>query len=133
MKYIFLSLLIGINLSSNAQQKDSTTYRLVVHFNSICCGVPDSKPLDNAIKSFKKAKRFRAISATHIGPMGREGEYMLAFTLKGMSATQKKAFINKIKQTTLKMIDKGNASVEENEIIIKSNLPATTTFEKKYY
>ena len=68
-----------------------------------------------------------------IGPLGREGEYLIAFTLKGMTATQKKAFVKKIKQSVLKMTDKGNASVEENEIIVKSNLPATASFEKKYY
>lgn len=133
MKYIILSLLISLSIHAKAQQKDSTTYRLVVHFYSLCCGVPDSKPLVNAIRSFKKAKHFKSITAMKIGPIGREGEYMLAFSLKGMSSIQKKAFIKSVKQAAINMTDKGNASVEENEIIVKSNLPASATFEKISY
>ena len=128
--FAFICLLFN---TAYAQQQDSVTYKAVIHFNSVCCGVPDSKPLVRAIKSFKKTCHLKSIRAITIGPVGREGEYMLAFTLKGMSKSNQKVLIKQMKTAISKMTDKGNAVLEENETIVKSNLPTTVTFKVVYF
>ncbi len=98
-------------------QKTGSTYPLAVLFNSECCGVPNSKPLLNYIKTFRKKNKLKTISAYRIGPMGREGEYHLAFSLKELNKRQKPVFINGIKAVVATMKDRGYAQAEENYII----------------
>lgn len=98
-------------------QKTGSTYPLAVLFNSECCGVPDSKPLLNYIKSFKKKNKLKAITAYRIGPMGKEGEYHLAFPLKELDKRRTLLFTNGVKAVAATMKDKGNAQVEENYIV----------------
>lgn len=123
-----------VTLISIAQQKKkkekSLFYPVVVQFHSVCCGVPSDKPLTQFINTFKKANRIQKINAIKISPMGKEGEYYLAFTLKEMDRKQKFLFRNKLKNITDKMKDKGNASVEENMNIFKSELPGNVKFVK---
>jgi len=128
--FVFICLLFN---TAKAQQQDSITYKAVIHFNSVCCGVPDSKPLTKAIKSFKKTHRIKSIRAITIGPIGKEGEYLLAFPLKGMSKSKQIALIKQMKTATSKMTDKGNAVLEDNETIVKSALPARVIFMVVYF
>ena len=134
-KSLVLILSISIvTLTSFAQQKKkkekSLFYPVVVQFHSICCGVPSDKPLTQFITTFKKSNRISKINAIKISPMGKEGEYYLAFTLKEMDRKQKFLFRNKLKNITDKMKDKGNVSVEENMNIFKSELPGNVKFSK---
>lgn len=134
-KSLLCILFISIfTLSSFGQQKKkkekSLFYPVVVKFHSVCCGVPSEKPLTQYIATFKKANQIQKISAFKISPMGKEGEYYLAFPLKEMDRKQKFLFKNKLKNITDKMKDKGNASVEENVNIFKSELPTNVRFSK---
>ncbi len=136
MKQTILTLLIAMGIYSigYAQVKpDSLTYPLVIKFQSVCCGVPDEAPLLKFIKAFKKQNKIKLISADRIGPMGKEGEYYLAFTLKGFTKKQKTGFKQKLKTIIPKMTDKGNALLEENMTINKTDLPSRAVTEKIYY
>ena len=57
-----------------------------------------------------------------IGPMGKEGEYYLAFRLKEFSKTQKIKFIQQLKKIAPTMVDKGSAEIKENVVINKADL-----------
>jgi hypothetical protein len=131
---VFILFISIFSLSSFAQQKKnkekSLYYPVVVQFHSVCCGVPTDKPLIQYITTFKKANKIQKINAIKISPMGREGEYYLAFSLKEMNRRQKFLFRNKLKTIVDKMKDKGNASVEENVNIFKSELPGNVKFSK---
>ena len=131
---VFILFISIFSLSSFAQQKKnkekSLYYPVVVQFHSVCCGVPSDKPLIQYITTFKKANKIQKINAIKIFPMGREGEYYLAFSLKEMNRRQKFLFRNKLKPIVDKMKDKGNATVEENMNIFKSELPRNVKFVK---
>jgi len=132
---ITLSLAIClVTLCTYSQNnKDSTTYPVVVQFQSECCGVPDEAPLLKFIRTFKKENKIKKIKALHIGPMGKEGEYYLAFTLTELKKKQKQTFIRKLKLVASRMKDKGSASVEEQMLLVKTELPSRVVFEKKIY
>ena len=112
MKIVIMILLaIPLTLIASPENKD-TVYPLVVMFNSECCGVPNAKPLIKYIAAFKKRYSVKKIAACRIGPMGREGEYYLAFRLKELNKKQGLAFIKGVKAVTKQMKDKGSATVE---------------------
>ena len=109
----------------------STTYRYVVQFNSQCCGVPNASPLVECIASFKNKNKIKKIVYYLISPMGREGEYYMAFQLTELSKKQVSLFIKQIDATVLLMKDKGNATTEQNLVVNKSTLSSRTTITKK--
>lgn len=113
-------------VSSKAQDKDSTDYPIVLKFSSIGMGVPRDEPLRNCINSFKKKNKVKKILAKRIGPMGKEGEYWLAFSLKELTKKQKTNFKGQLKTATAKMTDKGKVDYEENVKIISSELGRAT-------
>jgi hypothetical protein len=114
----------------NKKKEKSLFYPVVVQFHSVCCGVPSEKPLTQFIATFKKDNQIQKINAIKISPMGKEGEYYLAFPLKELNRKQKFLFWNKISKVTEKMKDKGNASVELKMNIFKSELPKNVKFSK---
>jgi len=114
-------------------KEKSKFYPVVVQFHSVCCGVPSDKPLTTFISAFKKQNSIVKIVAEKISPLGKEGEYYLAFPLKEMNRKQKYIFKNNIKKVVAKMKDKGNATVEENMNIFKSELPGNVKFTKISY
>jgi hypothetical protein len=126
MKQIIISLLF-LGLISGFTQPTSVKYPVVIKFQSICCGVPDDAPLNEMIKKFKKQYKIKTLSTTRIGPMGKEGEYYLAFSLKGMTAKQKLNFKKKIRSLVPTMKDKGVATLEENITINAADLPSRAT------
>ena len=107
------------------------SYRYVVKFNSECCGVPNAAPLFKCIASFKKKNKIKTLSYYLISPMGREGEYFMAFPLKELNKKQTALFIKQVDATVLKMKDKGSCTTEENLLIDKENLSSRTTTIKK--
>ena len=119
MKKIFLLLcIISLKVISFAQSK-SDTYSVTINFNSVCCGVPDSKQLFNEIILFKKKNKIKTIAYEKTAPLGKEGEYMLGFMLKELSKKQKVLFIDLLKKTVPLLTDKknnssGNAVMEVN-------------------
>ncbi len=134
MKYRIPFLLLAFLLTffaANAQQSDSTLhYPILIKFQSQCCGVPDEKPLLTAIKLFKKKYHIKKITAYHIGPMGREGEYYIGLPLKEMNRSLRITLIKKIKKVSATMKEKGNVECEENATINKAKLPVRATIEK---
>ena len=126
MQKIFFSLfsLFVLATNTNAQQKD--TYPVVVSFNSMCCGVPSSAPVMKLISNFKKQYKIKKVFVDSIGPMGREGEYYLAFRLKEFSKLQKIKFIQQLKKIVPAMKEQGSADVKENETIDKASLSSRT-------
>lgn len=54
-----------------------------------------------------------------IGPMGKEGEYYLAFRLKELSKAQKIKFIRQLKKIVAAMVDKGSAEIKENVTVTR--------------
>jgi hypothetical protein len=117
MQKTFFTFLLYILSAVPAFAQKNTTYPVVVSFNSVCCGVPSNEPVMKLVQRFKKQYKIKKISVDRIGPMGREGEYYLAFSLKEFSKAQKILFIQQLKKTAETMKDKGNAEVKENETI----------------
>ena len=113
MQKILFAICFTALLSNAAVAQNSTTYPVVVSFGSMCCGVPSDEPVIKLIKSFKKQYKIKQIAVDNIGPMGREGEYYLAFRLKEFSKAQKIKFIQQLKKTA--------ATMKEPLIVIPRN------------
>lgn len=127
-------LFLMLSFYCKAGLVDSTlNYPIVVKFQSICCGVPSAAPLEKMIKTFKRKQRLKSISAFRIGPLGREGEYVLAFPLLELNVIKREKFICKIKTIVPKMKDKGNAEFEINYSANTTLLPSRVTIEKIMY
>jgi hypothetical protein len=125
MQKLFFSISFML-LATIASAQQADTYPVIVSFNSMCCGVPSDTPLMNMIQRFKKQYKIKQVTADKIGPMGREGEYYLAFRLKEFSKAQKIKFIQQLKKTAATMKDKGSAEVRENETVNKADLSSGT-------
>ena len=125
-KFFFIVGLILFSINKiEAQQIDTTIkYPILIRFESICCGVPNDRPIVQFINKFKKSNHIKKITAYRIGPMGREGEYHLAFQLNQLNKKQKSIFIKGIKKTVLKLTDKGKAAYEENVILNTHSFPS---------
>jgi hypothetical protein len=122
-KIIVLTLLFFITMNSIAQ---TNKYRVVVKFGSMCCGVPSNKPLLDYVATFKKKNKIKKLVCDSIGPMGREGEYDMAFTLKELKKTQVEIFVKEITALATTMKEKGYANVEENVEVNKSEIGRAT-------
>lgn len=119
-------ILIFSSFRINAQTKDSVLrYPIVLKFQSKCCGVPDQKPLDSAILLYKINNHIRAIKADKISPMGREGEYYLAFKKTKFMSKHKKTFLVMLKAVVKKMKEPGYVEIEVNSLIRKEDLPSS--------
>ncbi len=127
---IILSFFIAGSIATKAAPPP-VTYKYVVKFNSECCGVPDAAPLLKSIASFKKKNKIKKISYYLISPMGREGEYYMAFNLSELCKKQRSRFIKEIDATVINMKDKGSCTTEQNLTIDKNSLSSRTTIIKK--
>jgi hypothetical protein len=126
-RIILITLIINFSFPLMAQPDVKTTYPLVVSFQSMCCGVPSDSAITNFIRLFKKQYKVKKIKAYHIGPMGREGEYYLAFKLNELNKRQVNYFISRIKNVKPLTTDKGSFSFTENQEIDPSLMPKRTT------
>jgi hypothetical protein len=131
MKKFLLSIITIALLTTSAYAQKSNFYPVVVSFNSICCGVPDNAPVMKQIKNFKKQYRIKRMAVDSIGPMGREGEYYLAFRLKELSKVQKIKFIQQLKKLAPTIVDKGSVEIKENAVVNKADLSSRTTITVK--
>jgi len=131
-KLITSSLLLAILvIATSWKDGSSTTYPVVIKFTSECCGVPNADPVYAFVKAFKKQHKIKKISFYKIGPLGREGEYDLAFPLKEMTRSQSKLFVTRLQAVCKKLKGKGKAEVVENEVINKDDLPGRASMEKQ--
>lgn len=122
MQKFLLSFFSAAVLTTAAFAQKVNSYPVVISFNSKCCGVPGSSPIIKLISSFKKQNRIKRIAVDSIGPMGKEGEYYLAFRLKELSKAQKIKFIRQLKKIVAAMVDKGSAEIKENVTVNKADL-----------
>ncbi len=131
MQKFLLSFFSAAVLTTAAFAQKVNSYPVVISFNSICCGVPDSGPIIKLISSFKMQNRIKRIAVDSIGPMGKEGEYYLAFRLKELSKAQKIKFIRQLKKIVPAMVDKGSAAIKENVTVNKADLSSRASIIKK--
>lgn len=119
MKYklLIIALLLSISQLLFAQTETKTIYPMVISFRSECCGVPSDSAIRKFVGSFKQKYKIKKITAYRIGPLGREGEYDLAFSLTELSKKQVALFISKIKSTKKLKTDKGSFTFEEKKEI----------------
>ena len=122
MKKFLLSIFTAALFTTASFAQKVNSYPVLVSFNSMCCGVPNNGPIMKLIKRFKKQNRIKLVAVDSIGPMGKEGEYYLAFRLKEFSKTQKIKFIRQLKKIAPTMVDKGSAEIKENVVINKADL-----------
>lgn len=108
---LLIALFSALSLLAN---NPPCTYPFVVKFNSFGTGVSSDKPLINYVLAFKKKYKIKKITYMRIGPMGREGEYYMAFPLKEMNKAQAAIFIKDIKNVVAKIKDKGSVDTEIN-------------------
>jgi hypothetical protein len=127
MQKIFFAICLTGLLSTAAFAQNNNTYPVVVSFGSMCCGVPSNAPVLKMIKNFKKQFKIKKVAVDSIGPMGREGEYYLAFRLKEFSKAQKIKFIQQLKITATTMKEQGYAAIMENETVNRADLSSRAT------
>jgi hypothetical protein len=128
MKNIFTFVIIFFLAVNAFAQK--ITYRVVVKFGSMCCGVPSNKPLLDYIAVFKKKNKIKKITYDSIGPMGKEGEYDMAFLLKEMKKKQVDIFVKEVTTLATTMKEQGYTNIEEN-IEIDKALLGRASIQKK--
>ncbi|MEO6252619.1 MAG: hypothetical protein ABIO79_04905 [Ferruginibacter sp.] len=126
MKKIILSVFLITLFTIVTYAQKSNFYPVVVSFNSMCCGVPDNAPVMKLVKDFKKKNRIKRMAVDNIGPMGKEGEYYLAFRLKELSRAQKIRFIQQLKKIAPTMIDKGSVEIKEDQVVNRADLSSRT-------
>jgi hypothetical protein len=127
MKTLIVLSLLLLSLNSFSQK---TTYRVVIKFGSMCCGVPSNKPLLDYIAAFKKKNKIKKLTCDKIGPMGKEGEYDMAFTLKELKKTQVEIFVKEVTVLAATMKEQGYTNVEENVEIDKASIGRATIVKK---
>ena len=110
-------------LSDIKTPTQKTYYKIVVSFNSICCGVPSDSLLRNKIKLFRFQYGLKKIKVHKLYPFGKEGEYKLGFQLQELTPKQKTEFVTVLKKTIPLMMDKGYAVLEEDISICEKELP----------
>lgn len=142
MKKSFQTLLLSFFMlhvcaQENTKQSNSDTatlqFPICLHFQSVCCGVPDEQKLKIWVNTFKKKYGIRRMSAVHVGPLGREGEYDLYFPLKGMKKNTALNFKKGIIKQAKKLNDPGMVTVEENATLNKRTLPTMAVIESMWY
>lgn len=130
LRIIISFFTIVLFTSLKAQQQDSTIYPIVIQFNSIGTGVPGDSALRSYITSFKKKNKVKKIKAFHIGPMGREGEYWLCFSLKELTPKQASVFKKEIKLIAEKPTERGLTVFVENMAIGKDQISGRRTISQ---
>ncbi|MDB5202654.1 MAG: hypothetical protein JWQ27_2063 [Ferruginibacter sp.] len=130
-KLFFLLALTFTSIFAEAQSKIDMVFPAVVKFGSECCGVPDSKPILAYVKKFKKQYGKKSIVLYKVSPMGREGEYDLAFPLKELSAKQRSVFIRNLQTIAKNLKGQGYATVEKNLRINSADFSSRTTATKQ--
>ena len=129
MKYslLFLSIITLLIHPVKAQNPGKSTYPLIIVFQSVCCGVPTDSAVKIFIRSFKKQQSIKKITAYHIGPLGREGEYFLAFKLNELNKKQMAVFISGIKKIKTLPIDRGLFDFKFNTELDPALMPKRTS------
>ena len=128
-----LALLTFLMMNVFAQTENVKEYKVSVYFGSFAEGVPSEKPLKEFLESFKKENNLTCICADRIGPLGREGEYKLAFTLDGMKKKTADKFIKQISEVAAGMKDRGQATVNLDDKITLSELSERTTVKSEIF
>ena len=129
-KILFTCMVCILTCSLYAQTRDSISYPVIIQFNSECCGVPSDKPLRDFVKTFKKKYKIKKLTAVRISPMGKEGEYWLAFSFRELTRKQTAVFTRGLKLITPKLKDPGSATIVQNFQVVRSDLPGRALLER---
>ncbi len=133
-KFILLAtILFAVSQSLFAQNDFKTVYPVVASFRSICCGVPSDTAISKFITSFKKKYKIKKITADEIGPVGKEGEYYLAFKLKELTKKQAAEFISKIQKVQKLESDPGSLNFELKKRFTQSEIPSRASWKKTIF
>lgn len=132
-KMSLLAILSFLMLNVFAQTENIKTYKVSVYFASFAEGVPSAEPLLNFMEKFKKENKLTCICADRVGPLGREGEYKLAFTLDGMKKKTADKFIKQITEVAATMKDRGQATITLDDKINLSELSERTTIKSEVF
>ena len=130
MKKIVLTTLILCLLVPLAKAQ-TMKFPATLMFTSECCGVPSDSSVLKMIRHFKKQYKIKTISWYHIGPLGKEGEYNMAFPLTELKAAQKRIFIKKLRKLTLFVGGPGHLTLSTDYILDKSSLSGRSKIEKQ--
>ncbi len=125
-----LSILLAILFTASAsfaQDNEGTDYPVTISFHSIGTGIPSDQPLRAFVKKFKKENNMTEIEVIHIGPLGREGEYKLAFPLNNFTPIQKRHFTSGVGRAAGKMTERGSVEVLVNDKIVDGAYNGRTT------
>lgn len=93
-----------------------SVFKAGVAFNSICCGPADA----GFLKTILKSKDFKRIKAFKASGCGREGEFRILFTFKGVKTAMVKKFMKKLQEKVAKQdaINRANnASTGNMEVL----------------
>ena len=93
MKNILALLMIMLTACSTTNRNTDLGYPIILNFISIGTGVPDAKPVEDFVKKFKTDNGIATVEALRKRPLGKEGEYELAFPLKELNKAQRKLFV----------------------------------------
>ena len=132
-KISLLAVFALIMMNAFAQTENSKVYKVSVYFGSFAEGVPSEKPLIAFLEKFKKENKLTCICADRIGPLGREGEYKLAFTLTEMSKKKAEIFIKQITEVAASMNERGQATITLDDKINLSELSERTTLKSEIF
>ena len=137
---IGLTILAFMGFSAVCQQKNASpaknipisAYKVAVKFTSIGTGVPDDAPLIKFVQQFKKQYKIKAVYFYKVGPLGREGEYDMAFKLTELNPARQKVFIAGLKKvcTGINRKSQGKTEVVTNYQLQKEMLPTRASVEK---
>lgn len=114
-------LLAKILLQSN----NPTKYKIIVEFNSVCCGPPSDDFLKKYVNDFQTKNKVR-ISAHSFSRCGLEGEYGVGFTLSELNnSVSQNEFITGLKEKIVDLQDQDSKDFLKSELQIIENSSGT--------
>jgi hypothetical protein len=99
MRQLLLAIVILAAGLADAQAQSS---RVTIYFGSVCCG-PDMetlKSIKDAVRAAETRYGRKIRQPTEVPLAGLEGEFALCYTLNGLTESQRKDFVKKIRSTT---------------------------------
>ncbi len=105
----------------------------VVQFNSFCCGVPDQKPIRDAIHQVLINEGKSGILAWKLSPMGKEGEYWICFQTDRTFRSLKHKLIDAIDTVAKQPQERGGITLDSNFILNQSSIPQHAKWESIWF
>jgi hypothetical protein len=131
---ILLSTVFLFGCSGQSQKlAGNNSYPIVIAFHSICCGVPSDEPIKEYVLGFKKEHKIDSIKYVRIAPLGKEGEFRLAFPLAELNMNQRKIFIEGMMKIEKRKDDPGTLEFLTDVQVNKAEFPERVKFTELSY